>query len=71
MVVADNNHTSTGWSSTVTLTVYKADDARMTVTPNTVTYTGSAQTIATASDAHGISTYYIGYKKDAQATADS
>ena len=44
----------------------------MTVTPSsTLTYSGSAQTIATASDAHGISTYYIGYRKDAQATADS
>ena len=72
MVVADSNHTSTGWSSTITLSIYKADDARMTVTLGSgLTYTGSALTIATASDVHGISSYYIGYKKGSQATADS
>ena len=72
MVVGDANHENTGWSSTVTLTVYKSDDARMTVTPGTgLTYNGSAKNIATASGLEGIGTYYLGYRKDAQATADS
>ena len=54
------------------LNVYKADDARMTVTPGSnLTYNGSAKNIATASNFEGIGTYYLGYKKDSQATAES
>ena len=72
MVVGDANHSNSGWSSTVTLTVYKSDDARMTVTPgSSLTYNGSAKNIAVASDIEGVGTYYLGYRKDAQATADS
>ena len=72
MVVGDANHENTSWSSTVTLTVYKSDDARMTVTPGSgLTYNGSAKNIATASNLEGIGTYYLGYKKGGEATADS
>ena len=68
----DGNHTVVTTSSAITLTVVKATDATVTISlSNTLTYTGSAQTIATASGAHGLSNYYIGYKKDSQATADS
>lgn len=67
----DNNHTVVT-SSAITLTVIKATDASVTVTASSgLTYNGSTQTIATASNAHGVSAYYIGYKKGSQASADS
>lgn len=72
MVEGDANHTSTGWSEVVTLTVNAETDAMMTVTLQSRTYTGSAQVIATGSKAHGISSYKIGYiRKDIGATAPS
>jgi hypothetical protein len=68
----DSNHTVSSTSDAITLTVTKSTDASVTVTlSSALTYSGSAQTIATASNAHGLSSYYIGYRKDAQATADN
>lgn len=69
----DGNHSVSDTSSAITLTVIKADDPSVTITLNstTLTYSGSAQTLATASNAHGIASYYIGYKKGSTATADN
>ena len=67
----DSNHTVVT-SSAITLTVIKATDSSVTVTASsTLTYNTTAQTIATASNAHGTSAYYIGYKAGSQATADN
>lgn len=63
MVEGDSNHSSTGWSDAVTLTVYASSDANMTVTLTSRTYTGSAQVIAAGSNLHGVDTYKIGYIK--------
>ena len=72
MVVGDSNHNDSVWSSTVTLDVYKSDDARMTVTlPSSLTYNTNNQTIASASGIEGVGTYYLGYKVGSEATADS
>ena len=72
MVVGDSNHNDSAWSTTVTLDVYKSDDARMTVTlPDSLTYNTSNQTIASASGIEGVGTYYLGYRKGSEATADS
>ena len=74
MVVGDANHNDTGWSTdqTVTLTIYQSDDATMTVTLGSgLTYNGSNKNIASASGLVGVDTYYLGYKKDSQATAAS
>ena len=62
MVEGDANHNSTGWSSTVTLTITQATDARMEVTTTNRTYTGSPQVIAsqTSGTAEGIATYSLG-----------
>ena len=73
MVVGDSNHNDSAWSTTVTLDVYKSDDARMTVTlpSSSLTYNTSNQTIASASGIEGVGTYYLGYRKDLEATVDS
>lgn len=62
MVEGDANHNSTDWSSTVTLTITQAGDARMEVDTFDRTYTGSGQVIAQlkANSAEGIATYSFG-----------
>lgn len=69
----DSNHSVSDISDAITLTVIKSTDSSVTITPasGTLTYNTNPQTIATASNAHGITSYYIGYKKGSQATADN
>ena len=70
-VVGDSNHSDSNVSSAITLTIYEASDARMTVNPSeNLTYNNANQTIATASDLEGIATYYLGYRKGSEATSD-
>ena len=71
-VMGDANHEDSSWSSTVTLTIVAADDARMTVAVGSgLTYDGTAKDIATASNLDGVMTYYLGYTVNAEATAES
>ena len=73
-IIGDANHNDSSWSSTVTLTITQAGDARMEVTTTERTYTGSAQVIAsqTSGTAEGIGSYTLGYyKSTSTATADS
>ena len=63
MVEGDGNHTSTGWSDVVTLSVYASTDARMTITLTARTYNTNSQVIATGSDLHYVASYKIGYIK--------
>ena len=74
----DGNYSDSAASSAVTLSVYASDDARMEVTlvSTTLTYNNTNQTIASVDTTNstkyeGIQTYNIGYKKGAEATADS
>lgn len=64
-VKADTNHTDSGVSEAVTLTINRVDDAAMTVTlASNLTYNGADQTIVTTSDAHGIAHFYVGLGTD-------
>ena len=76
-VQGDSNHENSATSSPYTLTVRAATDASMVVDVNSgLTYNASQQTIASVDTSnsekyHGIGTYYIGYKKGSEATADN
>ena len=74
----DGNYNDSAVSAAITLTVTQSTDARMEVDliSTTLTYNSNNQTIATvdtstSSKYEGIQTYYIGYKKGGEATADN
>ena len=80
-VLGDSNHSNSGESTPVTITVRQATDASLTVdlVSTSPTYNGNTQTIATVDTTstaiggkyHGIASYSIGYKLGSQATAEN